>query len=104
MKLELNLPDGVRLRGLYLTATGWGAVLSCTPGFWPSRYAKTFADVRSPHYPAYHSCSTGSTGCASPQAAIDTAFDKLRHTMDYLDGIQRAAGPTLGIDLGALDL
>lgn len=116
MKLEVTLPDGVIFHGLYRRGTGWGAILSCQPGFWPSKYVSTFKDLNPPTAP-FHSCSIGSDNCASAQEAIDKAFEKLKLTMAYLDGITRTdprpnrASPSTispaviaGVNLGELDL
>lgn len=114
MKIELNLPDGTMLYGVYLRGNGWGAVVHCTPGFWPSKYRQTFADLRPPGEPKYHQCSGASEGCPNAQAAIDLAYEKMVLNMNQLDGIIRADRPRpepkldsaviAGIDLGALDL
>lgn len=115
MKLEVDLPDGVRFHGLYHRGSGWGAILACQPGFWPSKYVHTFKNMNPPTAP-FHSCSCGSDGCASAQEAIDLAFEKLKLTMNYLDGLTRndprpnqasTQADTkflAGVDLGDLDL
>lgn len=114
MKIELDLPPGTTLTGVYLRGDGWGAIVRCTPGFWPSKYRQTFADLRPPE-PKYHECSGASAGCSSAQAAIDLAYEKMVLTMNYLDGITRAdprsnrtkEPPSInfnGLDLGDIDL
>lgn len=114
MKIELDLPAGTRLYGVYLRGDGWGAIVSCTPGVWPSKYHQTFADMRPPGEPKYHQCSGASAGCPTAQAAIDLAYEKMVLNMQMLDGITRAApavkekvlDPSVlkGLDLGSLDL
>jgi hypothetical protein len=114
MKIELNLTDGTMLTGVYLRGDGWGAIVRCTPGFWPSKYRQTFADLRPPE-PKYHECSGAAAGCNTAQAAIDLAYEKMVLTMKFLDGIIRTDRPTkaepkldtaviAGLDLGGLDL
>lgn len=121
MKLEVEIPKGADFHGLYCRHGKWGAILACTPLYWPSKYRQTFLDLRPPE-PKFHSCSSGSTGCDTPQAAIDLAFEKLQASMAMLDGITRAptrrhssSGPNIqhlpidtavvaGLDLGDLDL
>ena len=88
-QLVLQIPEGTRLHGLYWRGVGWGAILSCQPLFWPSKYRETFADLRPPE-PKFHSCSAGSEGQTTAQNAIDLAFEKLKLTMSQLDGITRA--------------
>lgn len=101
------------LVALYLRGEGWGANVRCTPGFWPSKYRQNFAALRPPE-PKYHECSGASAGCASAQAAIDLAYEKMVLTMKYLDGVPPPPTATAprpvdtsviaGLDLGGLDL
>lgn len=111
MKLEVDLPEGTTFCSLYFRNVGWGAIVRCTPGFWPSKYRQTFADLRPPE-PKYHECSGASDGCATAQQAIDRAYEKMVLNMNMLDGIVRTDKPepklnpavVAGIDLGSLDL
>lgn len=113
MNLTVTIPDGADFYGLYFRQGKWGAILACTPLYWPSQYRRTFFDLRPPE-PKFHSCSSGSDGCATPQAAIDLAFEKLQLSMAMLDGITRApprreepkidTAIVAGLDLGDLDL
>lgn len=115
MKLEIDLPDGVRFHGLFRRGDGWGAILACEPLYWPSTYRQNFIDLRPPE-PKFHSCSCGDYGYASAQAAIDGTFEKLKLVMARLDGLAPPAKPTksaepklnaaavAGINLGELDI
>lgn len=101
MKLEIDLPPGVLFHGLFYRGDGWGAIIRCQDGFWPTKHG------------GFHSCSAASYGCSSKELAISVAFDKLKLSMEQLDGYARVPvrpEPKLnpaaiaGIDLGSLDL
>lgn len=101
MKIEIEVPDGVIFCGIFSRGDGWGALVRCEPGFWPTKHG------------TFHTCSTASYGCSSKELAISVAVEKLKLVMAQLDGYARAPvrpepkhNPAVltGINLGELDL
>jgi hypothetical protein len=91
--MELDIPEGIRLHDLHWRGHGWGAVVSCAPGHWPSRYRENFRHLMPPGTNLYHEQSAGSDGCISAQQAIDAACERLIAGMRQLDGIEPPAEP-----------
>jgi hypothetical protein len=91
--MELAIPDGVRLYDLRWRGTGWGAIVGCIPGHWPSKYRANFKHMMPPGTSDFHECSAGADGCISAQQAIDEAHRRLLHAMDRLDAVEPAEEP-----------
>jgi hypothetical protein len=92
-KMEIELPDGVRLYGLHWRGTGWGAIVGCVPGHWPSQYRANFKHMMPPGTSDFHECSAGADGCISAQQAVDAACQRLMAAMKKLDDVELAAEP-----------
>lgn len=101
MKIEIEVPDGAVFHGIFYRGDGWGAILRCADNFWPTKHG------------TFHTCSSASYGCSSKELAIAVAFDKLKLSMEQLDGYARPtprpepklnSAAVAGVNLGDLDL